>query len=58
MTETDKLVAAIFTASICAQSGANGPDEYLAQYEAFLEKMRERASRSPEVVIAKFGKDE
>ncbi len=47
MTDTDKIVAAIFAARMCG--GNAEPEEYLQAYEEFLDlmKKREKAKHPP-----------
>ena len=43
MTDTDKLVAAIFSAALCGSKKAD-QEEYLNTYDSFLELMKKRGS--------------
>lgn len=42
MNETDKLVAAIFAATKCANANHNKHGDYIAEYDIFLNMLRER----------------
>lgn len=44
MTETEKLVAAIFAAGICVGKPV-GPSEYLDMYDQFTHLLRKRAEK-------------
>ena len=44
MTDMTNLVAAIFTASICAGKPA-GPNEYLEMYDQFRDLLKQRAEK-------------
>jgi hypothetical protein len=46
MKDTDKIVAAIFAASVCGHVNAD-QDTYLDTYEQFLDKMEKRAKKPP-----------
>jgi hypothetical protein len=53
MTDTDKLVAAIFAAAILSRTNGNNHDDYLAQYDIFINKMSER-EKAAEVKVLKL----
>jgi hypothetical protein len=46
--DTDKIIAAIFTASICGRAGSD-QETYLQTFDEFLEKMdkRKKAKKKP-----------
>ncbi len=52
LTSTDKLVAAIFSAAMCAGSGRHRPDDYLAGYDDFLKRTSDRAFAKMEAALA------
>jgi hypothetical protein len=52
LTSTDRLVAAIFSASLCMGSGRHDPDDYLANYDEFLKRMSDRAFAKVEATLA------
>lgn len=51
MEDIDKVIAAIFAASMCHQSTSNKHEDYLAQYEIFLTKIREREHAENSAII-------
>ena len=46
MKDTDKIVAAIFAAALCSQGRSDKHDDYLVEYETFLQKMVARRETS------------
>ncbi len=55
MTDTDKIVAAIFAAGMCNKVSAT-PEDYLQKYYEILEKMQKHESekRTPTVISPKM----
>ena len=53
MADTDKLIAAIFAAAMCTQSGKNEHGDYLKEYHAFLTLMteHEQSEKSKKVAV-------
>ena len=54
MTDVDKIIAAIFTAALCARRGFD-ETEYLDTYDEFLDeiKLREKTRKKPMVISDK-----
>ncbi len=55
-TETDRLVAAIFAATMCGTKKTADPEEYLQVHEMFIEimKARKKAKTKPMKITAKM----
>lgn len=46
MDDTNKIVAAVLAAALCAKAGSAEMDDYIANYEAIAEKLLEREKAS------------
>ena len=57
MDDSDKIVAAILAAGLCAQAGSDDMDDYIANYLEMADRLarRQAAVKPVSVVIAKFG---
>jgi hypothetical protein len=44
MTDADKIVAATFAVARCGGLGHGKPEDYIAEYEVFLQLLSERAA--------------
>jgi hypothetical protein len=57
MDDTDKIVAAILAAGLCAKAGSTEMDDYIANYLELADRLAKRQAEAKpvNVVIAKFG---